>query len=104
MRHNNIVDSGKIGILFRDDERGKDFWANRNLIENNRVVNSGDADGIGISIEGQTHDTQVRNNVIVENREALNRTGIKIQSGVGNLRLENNRFEGYTQTVVDQRK
>ena len=104
MRHNTVQDSGKIGILFRDDERGKDFWANRNRIENNRIVNSGDADGIGISIEGQTRDTQVRNNVIVEKREALNRTGIKIQSGVGNLQLENNRIEGYTRSVVDQRK
>ncbi len=42
--------------------------------------------------------------MIVEKREALNRTGIKIQSGVGNLQLENNRIEGYTRSVVDQRK
>jgi hypothetical protein len=35
MRNNRITNSGKVGILFRDESRGRDFWPNRNLIENN---------------------------------------------------------------------
>ncbi len=104
MRFNTVVDSGKVGILFRDDARGKDFWANRNVIEDNKIINSGAADGIGILIEGQTRDTQVRNNFIIEKRGPMNRTAIKIQKDVGNLKLESNTIEGYNNTVVDKRQ
>ena len=104
MRLNTVEDSGKVGILFRDDSRGKDFWANRNVIEDNKIINSGAADGIGILIEGQTRDTQVRNNTIIEKRGPMNRTGIKIQKDVGNLKLESNRIEGYHQKIVDNRE
>ena len=62
------------------------------------------ADGIGILIEGQTRDTQVRNNTIIEKRSPMNRTGIKIHRDVGNLKLESNKIEGYHQKVVDDRK
>ena len=104
MRFNTVVDSGKVGILFRDDARGKDFWANRNVIEDNKIINSGASDGIGILIEGQTRDTQVRNNVIIEKRGPMNRIAIKIQKDVGNLKLESNTIEGYNNTVVDKRQ
>ncbi|MBT4693765.1 MAG: right-handed parallel beta-helix repeat-containing protein [Planctomycetaceae bacterium] len=104
MRFNTVVDSGKVGILFRDDSRGKDFWANRNIIEENKIINSGAADGIGILIEGRTRDTQVRNNSIIEKRGPMNRTAIKIQENVGNLNLESNTIEGYNNKIVDDRK
>ena len=104
MRLNTVQDSGKVGILFRDDSRGKDFWANRNVIEENSIINSGAADGIGILIEGQTRDTQVRNNTIIEKRSPMNRTGIKIQKDVGNLKLDSNKIEGYNNKIVDNRE
>jgi len=53
MRNNEIRNSGKIGILFRDDSRGQDFWANRNLIEGNKILDSGGDDGIAIDITGK---------------------------------------------------
>lgn len=31
MRENEISNNGKVGILFRDDKRGRDFWPNRNI-------------------------------------------------------------------------
>jgi hypothetical protein len=55
-------------------------------------------------IEGQTRDTQVRNNTIIEKRGPMNRTGIKIQKDVGNLKLESNKIEGYHQKIVDNRE
>ncbi|MCH7728748.1 MAG: right-handed parallel beta-helix repeat-containing protein, partial [Planctomycetes bacterium] len=54
MRNNEIIGSGKVGILFRNDTRGQDFWANRNRIEKNRIINSGASEGIGIDIQGSS--------------------------------------------------
>ncbi len=68
MRDNEISNSGKVGILFRDEARGRDFWANRNVVENNRIINSGGDDGIAIDIQGQTKDVQITGNKISENR------------------------------------
>ena len=78
MRKNEITDSGKIGILFRDDVREWTSWANRNLVENNRIVNSGSENGVAIDITGKTKDIQLLNNEIVEERAPLNRIGIRI--------------------------
>ncbi len=56
MRDNDIHRSGKVGILFRDESRGQDFWPNRNRIESNRVVDSGGEAGIAIDVQGRTKD------------------------------------------------
>ena len=104
IRRNDVIDSGRIGILFRDDARGKDFWANRNVIEDNRVVNSGDGEGVAIEIQGQTKDTLIRNNIIQENRDPMKRVGIKINDGVGNVTLGENSIEGVATKIIDQRR
>ena len=98
-----MLDSGKVGILFRNDTRGKDFWANRNLILNNRISNSGDESGVAIRLEGQTKDTKVIGNVISENRGAANRIGIEVKPEVGNVVLQKNRIDGVRTSVVDNR-
>lgn len=103
MRDNDISNSGRIGILFRDEARGKDFWANRNVIENNRITNSGGADGVAIDVTGQTKDIQIRGNEIRETRDPMNRIGIRIGAKVGQVMLADNRVDGFTQPVVDQR-
>ena len=103
MRRNEIIDSGKIGILFRNDQRGQDFWANRNLVENNRVINSGMADGIGIDVLGRTKDGTLRGNHIQETRGPLNRIGIRIDRNVERLSLQQNRIEGFSQSIADSR-
>ena len=103
MRRNEVSGSGEVGVLFRDDARGKDFWPNRNLLEKNRIVNSGGADGIGIEILGKTRDLRIVGNVIEERREPLQRTGIRIDREVGKLELADNRIEGFAKAMDDQR-
>ena len=103
MKDNDVIDSGKVGILFRDDTRGKDFWANRNLIINNRITNSGDHTGVGIRLDGQTKDTRVVGNVITEKRGQAERVGIEVHAEVGNVQLEKNQIEGVRTKIIDNR-
>lgn len=103
MRDNDVLNSGKVGILFRDDARGADFWANRNTVERNRVINSGDKDGIAIDIRGKTKDVRILNNEIQELRQPMNRIGVRINSQAGKIELVDNSFEGFNTKVLDQR-
>ncbi|MBA62922.1 MAG: hypothetical protein CMJ76_11210 [Planctomycetaceae bacterium] len=103
MRDNDVLDSGKVGILFRNDTRGKDFWANRNLIINNRIYNSGEKDGVAIRLDGQTKDTRVIGNVITENRGEAERVGIEVNAEVGNVQLKNNQIDGVRTKIIDNR-
>jgi hypothetical protein len=103
MRNNNVLNSGKVGILFRDDGRGKDFWAHRNVIENNRIVNSGGPDGVGIDVQGRTRDLAITGNELREDRAPLSRTGIRIAREAGSITLADNRFIGLARPVQDQR-
>ena len=104
MRNNEIHNSGKVGILFRNDDRGLDFWANRNVVENNRIVNSGAADGVAIDITGQTKDVRISGNEIREERGAMQRTGIRIGTDVGRLMLNENQISGVKTQIQDLRK
>lgn len=104
MRDNEIVDSGEVGVLFRDDARGRDFWANRNLLENNRIINSGAENGIAIDIQGQTKDVTIVGNHIRETRKPGNRVGVRIGEQAGKVTLADNAIDGFAESVVDQRK
>ncbi|MFP6648848.1 MAG: right-handed parallel beta-helix repeat-containing protein [Pirellulaceae bacterium] len=103
MRNNQVRNSGKVGILFRDDARGQDFWANRNLLEKNKVVDSGGEDGVAIDIHGQTRDTRIVGNEIVETRQPMKRTGIRIAGTAGEVKLDANTIRGFATDVNDQR-
>lgn len=103
LRNNTISGSGKVGILFRDDNRGRDFWANRNLIENNRISDTGGADGIAIDIQGQTKDVRLVNNELFETRQPMNRIGIRVGRQAGNIQLAENAIKGFETAVLDQR-
>lgn len=104
IRDNDILRSGKVGILFRP-ERGQGFTPDRNKVENNRIVDSGPADtGIGIDIQGLTDGTIITGNIIRETRESKSQKGIRIGAGVGAVRMEDNRIEGYPMQVLDLRK
>ncbi len=103
MRNNVISNSGQIGILFRDDARGQDFWANRNVIENNRIVNSGGDAGVAIDVTGQTKDLTITGNEILDNRAPMQRTGIRIGANAGKVTLADNSIEGVAHAIVDQR-
>jgi hypothetical protein len=103
MQDNEIIDSGKIGILFRDDPRGNDFWANRNSVQRNRVANVTDPNGVAIDIRGQTKDIHIHDNEITESRDPMGRIGIKIGKQVGRVQLTENQIKGFSQAVLDQR-
>jgi len=99
MKNNDVIDSGKVGILFRDDPRGQDFWANRNLIENNRITNSGDAEGIAIDVRGETKSVTLKNNKISETRAPMKRIGIRIAKETKKINLVANQIEGFAVDV-----
>jgi hypothetical protein len=103
MRENDVLNSGKVGILFRDDSRGKDFWANRNRVENNRIVNSGNHEGVAIDIQGRTKDIVVAGNEIRDDRGPMNRVGIRIAAEAGAVKLTANRFIGLAHAIQDLR-
>jgi hypothetical protein len=103
MRNNEITGSGKVGLLFRDDDRGLDFWANRNTFENNRILDTGDADGIAIDIQGKTKDVRIAGNEIRETRKPMNRIGIRVSAEAERIDLADNVIEGFARDVVDAR-
>jgi hypothetical protein len=103
MRHNQIRNSGKFGILFRDENRGLDFWANRNVIEHNLIENSGDEDGAAIEVTGETKDIRLAANTITETRGAARRVGIRIGDKVGRVDLADNRISGVATEIMDRR-
>jgi len=90
-------------VLFRDENRGKDFWPNRNRIENNRIVDSGPADGVAVDVHGKTRDVTIANNHIRETRGAMQRTAVRIAADARNIRVESNRIEGFAVEIADQR-
>ena len=102
VRDNTITRSGKVGILFRDER--KEFAAHRNRIEQNRIVDSGPADGIGIDVRGQTEYVTLAGNEIRETRAARCRGSA---SGSGrqttDVTLAGNRLSGFATEVRDIR-
>lgn len=104
MRNNEITRSGRVGILFRDESRGRDFWANRNLVEGNRILDSGAEEGIGIDIQGRTKDVRIIANEIRETRGSEQRIGIRIAQQAGPVELAGNMIEGFAMAIEDQRK
>lgn len=104
MRNNEVRGSGKVGVLFRDENRGKDFWANRNTLEKNLVVDSGAADGIAIDLRGKTKDVRLIANTLEETRAPMQRVGIRIAPAVERLQMDENKIEGFAIAVSDQRK
>jgi hypothetical protein len=104
MRNNEIRGNGKVGILFRDESRGLDFWGNRNTIESNRIVDNGGDDGIAIDIHGKTKDIRIIRNEIRETRPPMQRTAVRISSDAERIELSENTIEGFMTNILDQRK
>jgi hypothetical protein len=102
IRDNDVRGSGKVGILFRDESRGKDFWPNRNRVVSNRITDSGD-DGVAIDVRGRTHDLRITENLIRETRGPSRRVGLKIAPGAREIVATGNRFEGFAAEVSDLR-
>jgi nitrous oxidase accessory protein NosD len=104
IRDNDVLASGKVGILFRDESRGKDFWPNRNRVESNRVTDSGGKDGVAVDIRGKTHDLRITGNVLRETRGPSRRTGVRIAAEARAIALAENQFQGFATEVADLRR
>ena len=100
IRDNEISGSGRVGILFRP-ERGEGFTATGNVIENNRIMDSGGEDGIAIDIQGVTSGNTIAHNTLLETRGPAQRIGIRLGTDSGNNTLENNRIEGFDVPTVN---
>jgi len=103
IRDNTITNSGKVGILFRDADRGQDFWPHRNRVERNRIIDSGSNDGIAIDVQGRTRDVTIARNELRETRGPSERTGIRVGAETRGVQLSENRLEGFAVDVVDNR-
>lgn len=92
---NLIVENGLAGILFRNETVAQ--GAHRNRVVGNTIRdNGGDQEGYGVKIEGATHDTMLRDNVIesVDNVERQ-RVGVWLGPDTQNTLMEGNRCAGH---------
>jgi hypothetical protein len=103
IRDNDVRASGEVGIFFRKEPEPA-FQGNRNLIEKNRIVGLTQDRGIGIDIQGQTKSVTIAGNEIRETQAPGERVGIRIGPEAEQITLQDNRIEGFAQTVLDMRK
>jgi hypothetical protein len=103
IRDNDVLHSGKVGILFRP-ERGKAFAPHRNRVENNRIVDSGPEKGIGIDVQGQVESIRLSKNNLRETRGQAERIGIRVGAETRDVKLEDNHIEGFATAVADLHK
>jgi len=97
---NDVLRSKKGGIVFRVDDRGKDFGPHRNRIEKNRIIDSGNESGIGIDVRGNIRDITLKANEIRETRGQQKRVGIHVGKETRDVKLEGNKIEGFKTPVV----
>ena len=103
IRSNLIEGSRKIGIYFRE-EPNEGRCPHRNLVENNRIVNSGsDGKGTGIGIRGETRSIRIQRNQIIETRGPAEYVGVRIGEKTSDVVLEANEFSGLAVDVDDLR-
>jgi len=93
VRDNDVRKSGKVGVLFRR-EPGKAFAPHRNRLENNRILDSGPADGVAIDVQGETEDVTIRGNDVRETRGRGKRVGVRLGKQTRDIRVVDNQFEG----------
>jgi nitrous oxidase accessory protein NosD len=103
IRDNEVVRSGKVGVLFRP-ERGQAFAPHRNRLEKNRIIDSGPDDGIAIDVQGETESILLAHNQLRETRKPRSRVGIRIGARTRDVRLIDNTMEGFAVDLSDLRK
>ncbi|HCU86082.1 MAG TPA: hypothetical protein DGP39_01030, partial [Verrucomicrobiales bacterium] len=100
---NDVLRSKSGGIVFRPDDRGKDFGPHRNRVEKNRIIDSGNEAGIAVDVRGNIRDIVLRANQIRETRGAQKRVGIHVGKETKDVRLEENKIEGFKVPVVREK-
>jgi nitrous oxidase accessory protein NosD len=99
IRDNEVRNSGKVGVLFRR-ERGKAFAPHRNRLVNNRILDSGPADGIAVDVQGATQDVTLSDNLIRETRGPAKRIGVRLGKDTRAIKVEGNTIEGVSADIV----
>jgi len=102
--NNDVLRSKKGGIVFRPDNRGKDFGPHRNRVEKNRIVDSGNEAGIGVEVRGNIRDITLKANEIRETRGAQQRVGVHVGEETQDVKLIDNKIEGFKTPVVREKK
>ena len=103
IRNNTVTGSGEVGVLFRK-ERGEGYTGDRNYLANNRIIDGGAEEGVGIDIQGTTDNLVLVGNEIRETREPARRAGVRISPEAGAVILEDNRIIGLATPVADLRE
>jgi hypothetical protein len=103
VRDNEILRSGKTGLLFRP-ERGEGYTAKGNLVENNRIIDSGPEDGVAVDIQGVTAGNTLARNEIRETRGPAKRIGMRLGADTGENTFQDNTVVGFAQNTLDLRK
>ena len=102
--NNDVLRSKKGGIVFRPDNRGKDFGPHRNRVEKNRIIDSGNEAGIGVEVRGNIRDITLKANEIRETRGAQQRVGVHVGEETKDVKLIDNKIEGFKTPVVREKK
>jgi hypothetical protein len=103
LRDNDVRRSGKVGVLFRAEDRPA-FAPHRNRLEKNRITDSGPDDGVGIDVQGETEGAAILRNELRETRESRKRIGIRLGPQTRDIRLADNQIDGFAVPLADLRK
>ena len=103
VRNNDIEGSLQVGVLFRP-ERGPAFAPHRTRLEDNRIINSGAEQGIGVDVQGGVESVTIARNEIRESRAPQQRVGVRVGADTKDVRLIENRIEGFSQSVLELKK
>ena len=98
--NNDVLRSKKGGIVFRPENRGKDFGPHRNRVEKNRIIDSGNEGGIGVEVRGNIRNITLKDNEIRETRGAQKRIGVHVGKETRDVKLIDNKIEGFKTPVV----
>jgi parallel beta-helix repeat protein len=103
VRKNTVRRSGTSGVLFRP-ERGQGYQPERVRLEQNRIEDSGNDEGVAVDLQGYANQITLAGNEILERRAPRKRIAIRLGRDTHDIRLVDNRIEGFASTVVDLRK
>ena len=103
VRNCTIERNGEAGILFRA-EVGQFRCGHRNRIEGCSIRDNGSQEpGVGVDIQGQTHDITVCDTRLENTANGRQRTGVRIGSRAGRVCLQGNTYKGCPTAVEDLR-
>ena len=102
IRGNDIRGSKEVGVLFRALDPVS--APHRNRLEDNDILDSGGATGIGVDVQGQVETVMIARNKIRETRQPMKRIGVRIGARTKDVKLVENKIEGFAVDISDLRK